>query len=278
MSCWLPLDLEARSLGDERLQLHAGALALASVAHALLPHAEDDAHTNFAVDARGDTEVLALRTWPLRQHPEQHASLAVADLELRWHRGAEIAARLPLPGRTLAEAHAWADSTARRLCGAAVQPRRYEDLPPHPLFDGGAFTGDRTAARAELGCWFANAAALFGELATREPALSPARVWPHHFDLGVLLPVTGTAAAATIGLGFSPGDSHYAEPYFYCSPYGENAAALPPLSGPGEWHTTDFTSVIVTGTELLAGGHPQRQARAWLASALSACRRVVGTG
>ena len=54
------------------------------------------------------------------------------------------------------------------------------------------------------------------DIASREPAMSDARIWPHHFDLGALLPIGDGRA---IGLGLSPGDGAYDEPYFYTSPY-----------------------------------------------------------
>lgn len=269
---WLPLRIDPRALRRESLQLHHACVLLASVPHSLLPHADDDSHTNFGVDADGP----ALRTWTLRRDPDRSVLLALAELELRWQSGAEVAARLPLAGQTMAGALAWADTSARRLCGAGVQRRVYDDLPPHPVHDGAPFDAGDTAARAELGRWFVNAANLFADLAGHEARLSPPRVWPHHFDLGALLPLADDKPELMLGVGFSPGDGYYDEPYFYCSPYPDTEAALPPLAGPGAWHTTDFTSAVVTGSALLAGGDPQRDARAWLASAVAACRAVLG--
>ena len=41
-----------------------------------------------------------------------------------------------------------------------------------------------------------------------------------------------------IGVGLSPGDTYYAEPYWYVSPYPyPGLEDLPVLDGSGFWHT-----------------------------------------
>lgn len=270
-SDWLPLTLDPRALGAERQQIHHAALVLASIAHSLLPHADDDSHTNFAVDDDGS----ALRPHPLGGPSKSHCSLALAPLELRWHGGGAVDASFALVGRTPADALAWADAEARRRGHRGVARRDYDEMPEHPLLHGAKFAAGDAAARAELGRWFANGARLFAELAVAEPPLSPVRVWPHHFDLGALLPLDGGVDGATIGVGLSPGDGSYDEPYFYATPYPLPDRALPPLRGPGVWHTEDFTSVVATGTLLRKDGTPQRDARAWLRSALAAGRQAL---
>jgi hypothetical protein len=111
---------------------------------------------------------------------------------------------------------------------------------------------------------------------------SEVRVWPHHFDAGLLRVVASDAqgnATQTIGAGLSPGDDQYAEPYWYVSPwpYPERADALPPLSAGGHWHTSGFTAAILTGSGLLAGDPATQVERvaAFLDDAVAASRRVL---
>src|SRR5215472_17222155 len=89
-------------------------------------------------------------------------------------------------------------------------------------------------ALAELAAWFGNAALLLGsiqrQMIGRKLAASPARCWPHHFDLATLttLPTRNADTTGYIGAGLSPGDEYYDEPYFYVSVYPEpDPAALP---------------------------------------------------
>jgi hypothetical protein len=88
-------------------------------------------------------------------------------------------------------------------------------------------------------------------------------------------------ATKTIGLGLSPGDTSYAEPYWYASPwpYPEASTTLPPLPDGAHWHREGFTSAILTAGAWLAGGpDPEQPARlrSFLGTALAAGRRVHG--
>jgi hypothetical protein len=48
----------------------------------------------------------------------------------------------------------------------------------------------------------------------------------HHFDLATLttLPARNADATGYVGVGLSPGDEYYDEPYFYVSVYPESIA------------------------------------------------------
>lgn len=264
---WLSLGARAPgALAAERLQLHYGAWVLASVAHSLLEHEDDDSHTNLGIEGPG--ELLATRH--LRPGSAERCGLRFEDLTLVWLRGDRQIAALPLPGASFADALAWADDVARRERGRGVQRREFPDFPASELGAGGTFQRGDPVARAEIGRWYANGLAAFEELRAREARLSPSRVWPHHFDLGALLAL---GAGVSVELGLSPGDDSIAEPYFYCTPDPEPVGSLPPLRGPGRWFTDGFTAVVLTGEELLRAGPDQAAtAREYLRSALTASR------
>ena len=117
---------------------------------------------------------------------------------------------------------------------AAGRPRRWApwgtvvppyEMPPHAVARGGKFTGWRSPAFAELERWYAAADRLLREVRRKQSHrpgnASPVRCWPHHFDLATLieLPPGASAVSATIGVGLSPGDGSYEEPYFYVTPW-----------------------------------------------------------
>ena len=56
--------------------------------------------------------------------------------------------------------------------------------------------------------------------------------WPHHFDIATLVKLEDgqPANARSIGVGVSPGDEYYAQPYVYVSPWPRfDAGKLPDL-------------------------------------------------
>jgi len=61
------------------------------------------------------------------------------------------------------------------------------------------------------------------------------------------------ANARSIGVGSSPGDDYYAQPYFYISPWPRfDGEKLPDPPAPGHWHTEGFFGAVLTGDEVLA--------------------------
>ncbi|MCA8953078.1 MAG: hypothetical protein KDE27_26435 [Planctomycetes bacterium] len=247
------------SLTSARLQLHYGAYVLGSTAHSVLPPVEDDSHTNLGFEP-------AFRSLATRDLPTSHRlHLDIETFTLVLRDGDRSVASRPLAGETVDGALAWIAVTLSR----PVARREYPDFPASPLATDGAFAKPPAAELAELAAWFGNAQALFDSVS------APSRVWPHHFDLGALLPLSDDGAVS-IGLGLSPGDGFFDQPYFYCSPYPapDDASALPPLAV-GHWTTDGFTSAIATATELAAAGAPGDAAARYLEDALHRCRELL---
>ncbi|HEY4240406.1 MAG TPA: hypothetical protein VGM88_11345 [Kofleriaceae bacterium] len=208
-----------------RIELHYAAQILAACADAWLPRRADDGHT-------------AMRWLTPALVGETGLALHCVTLELRAADGATFA----LAGRTLADALAWADPKR----GARL---RDYDLPESPLRTGGAFAAP-TPELAELARWYdAGLAAV-----SRVAGAASIRVWPHHFDLGAVLD-------DGIGVGLSPGDRYYAEPYYYVIP-ARPVATAPAIGGGGFWRTDGWQGAV------LLGGAPD----AFLASSIAALR------
>ena len=120
-------------------------------------------------------------------------------------------------------------------------------------------------------------------LAARTNGASEVRCWPHHFDLGTLVVIASNpdgSLAESIGIGLSPGDESYAEPYWYVSPWPyPETAALPALESGGHWHTAGYTSAILTGSELTAGPRESQFERlhSFLDTAVASSRDVLSS-
>jgi hypothetical protein len=268
------------ALVDARLQLHHAAQLVASAGLTFLEPQPDDSHPNL-----GWAEPLGALLGRMLPGAEGHVGLRVADLALiRVDAEGRLADEFPLDGRTVDDGYAWlASSTvgARADLPDARITRPSYDIPPHAVADGAAFSGAARDALTELSRWFANGHHALEELAARTPGASEVRCWPHHFDVGFIEAVATQpdgSLAKSIGVGLSPGDESYAEPYAYVSPWPyPEPGGLPPLDGGGRWHTAGFTSAVLTGTMLLEGARAQQAKRfhGFLDGAVDASRRVL---
>lgn len=239
----------ARSLAHRALQWPARA------ARANLAPAPDDSHTSFT----WHPDRAALLTQPLPGGI--WVGLRIGVHELVFIKGAS-AESFALGGTSDGEAGKWLDG---KLAAEGLKPASAEKLPyelPPALFARPADEAPRLAAVAG---WFAAGAELLGEVRQKfqryKPGPGPVRCWPHHFDIATLVALEFGAPerARAIGVGVSPGDDYYAQPYLYVSPYPRpNSDNLPSLPPGGRWHTRDFFGAIATGTDLLALADPQK--------------------
>lgn len=157
----------------------------------------------------------------------------------------------PLAGQTLAQALLWADSRYGVPRGAHL---RDYDLPLSPLRTGARFVGYPDQL-AELARWYELGQTV---VATVAPA-DGIRIWPHHFDLGAI--VDG------VGVGLSPGDGYYDEPYLYVTPRTGDTRV--PALPTGRWRTEEWSGAVLLASEI--GDDPQR-AHAFVAAALAGLR------
>jgi hypothetical protein len=278
---WKPLGTTPpKELVDARLQLHHAAQVVASAGVTFLDPQPDDSHPNL-----GWVESLDALVGRALPGADVQVGLRVSDLSLLIvnNRG-EVDDELALDGRVLGDGYAWlADATARagvKVPSAGITRSAYE-IPSHPTGSGAAFSLKSRDAFVELSRWFANGHDALVELAARVPGASEVRCWPHHFDLGSLAVVATQADGSlrkSIGLGLSPGDDGYAEPYWYVSPWPyPEQSALPALEFGGHWHTKGYTSAILTGSDLVADSPKSQSDRlhAFLDAAVVASRRIL---
>jgi hypothetical protein len=241
------------TLAAARSLAHRAAQWPSLAARANLPAVPDDSHTSLGWDA----DRAALLSPPLKK--SVRVGLRIGIHELIFVHGEKVES-FALAGTSDAEAGKWLDE---KLAGEGLAPASGIKLPyelPSTLFGRPA---DEAPQLAALAGWFAAGAEVLEELRRKHARFKPGpvRCWPHHFDIAILfgLEAGDPERARSIGVGLSPGDEYYAQPYVYVSPYPkpdtENLPALPPG---GRWHTRDFFAAVTTGTDLLALPDPRK--------------------
>ena len=271
------------SLTKARLDAHYSAQIPSAVGVSLLDPAPDDSHSNLG----WSEDAAALVGRPVPEEKPFQAALRISDLTLLLLdvEGMSVA-DFPLRGQTLAAGYEWVnDAVASHLGRSAsktISPRPLE-LPSHSLARD-TVIATAGVALEELARWYANANALISELTANNPNASEVRCWPHHFDIASLIsldPGGDPETSRSIGVGMTPGDGSYDEPYFYVNPWPvPQGAELPSLAGGGHWHTEGWMGGVLPASALIAGA-PDAEAQAsrageFLESAITAARMLLG--
>ena len=186
-----------------------------------------------------------------------------------------------LGGRKDASVAVWFDSAMRALglkpCSEVELPY---SLPSLPVTRGSAYhVSGETDAFDELARWFDAAADLLADVTAANPTAGPVRCWPHHFDIATLIAIDtdGGENARSIGVGLSPGDEHYAQPYIYVSPWPRlKPADLPLIAAPGHWHLKDFVAAVATAEDILLHPEPASTVAAFVNTAIEIGRERLG--
>ena len=281
-SDWMPLrGIDQGRLSEARLQAHYAVQWLGRAARAYVPPQPDDEHTNLGWDGALD----GFTTHPLKDGA--WLSLKITDLTLALHvgEGRTQVQSFSLDGRSDAQARQWLSEQlgAQGLDAHALDAPSPYEMPAHAVSQGAAYgpAGLRNAL-AELAAWFGNAALLIGSIQRqmngRKLAASPARCWPHHFDVATLttLPARSPDATRYVGAGLSPGDEYYDEPYVYVSVYPEpDPAALTSLPTLGHWHLRDFVAAVATAHKILAAKNPQAETDEFLRAAVDGAIKIL---
>jgi hypothetical protein len=261
-------------LSQAKPQLHWAAQLVSAPGTSLLPAETDYSHTNLGWDSK-----LGVLTGRNVGAEHVRAALVFEGLELLVNDGGRERSSMRLAGHTLKQALAWLGQEVAGDETALGLPAH--EMPPHAVGEGGAFSDAGTEARVELAVWFSNAFGLVREAVAEEATASPVRCWPHHFDVASLITLDAAASAEearSIGVGFSPGDGSYDQPYFYVTPWPyPETGDLPPLAAGAQWHTTGWTGAVLTAERLIsvAPEEQQRTARQALERGVEACRELL---
>jgi hypothetical protein len=280
---WRPLaGVDFARLREARVQAHYGVQWLARAARAYIPANPDDSHTNLAWEE-------SFGGFATHKLQGSRVALKLLPLTLAIFEGTESkpSRTFLLAGHKDADAHAWLGEEVGAL---GLDARKLDvelpyRLPPHKLATGGAYSlTDVEDGLRELAYWYSNAsrslARVHQAMRANQFEVSPLRCWPHHFDYAASItlapPGATTESARSVGVGLSPGDEHYNEPYFYVTPWPypprEKLPEVPPI---GRWHTQKFTAAVVPAHRILAAEGRQGATENFIAEALVAAVRAL---
>ncbi len=258
------------TLSPARVMAHSAVQLLYRAAVANLDKRPGDDHSNLGWDAA----LGGFKTHPLGPKGVQ-VGLSLAPLCLH------VAGQSrPLAGQSPTEALHWLDSLLEQhgLAAAGHVTVTY-DLPTE--VDAVGRFSDVDGATG-LAAWFDLAdralGALAGTLQDLSPGASPVRCWPHHFDIAtyVGLEPGGAEEARGIGVGLSPGDESYDQPYFYVNPWPHpDAVALPEAVAPGHWHVAGFVGSVATSAEILTESDIDQGVARFLGQSFAVCRHLL---
>ena len=271
ISNWEQLgQVSPQTLTNARLQLHWASQIVAAVGNALIPPESDDSHTNL----EWSPALQALQGNPLPDGKRVALQLESLELVLVAAAG-QIVQAIVLPGKTLQDGL----DTVGSWLGTTLNLRDYE-MPEHATANGDSFSLDETESCRELGRWYANADTALRSLREQQPG-DPVRCWPHHFDIATLLRIErGERSEGIVGVGMTPGDHNYAEPYWYVSawqkPDNLDLPDLPTLPSGGFWRPEGWFGAVLTAVDLVQHGEGQAEAlAAFLQTGVEASIQIV---
>lgn len=270
------------ALEGARDMAHKAVQLVTKAARANLPAAPDDSHSNLGWNPHGG--VFYSQPLPLDVGAESYVGLDVNRLTLALAIGSEMKGSFDLTGCSQSEAENWLDKQLQEL---GLKPASTVALPYELPASANAITQYTTDgfsdALATLSAWFALAHKTLSTFADAHqklhPGPSPVRCWPHHFDIAtyVSLEVGDFETARGIGVGMSPGDESYDQPYFYINPWPHTKMDdLPELPAPGHWHTKGFVGAIAMAEEVISLDNIASQLAEFVNGAFSIGRKALG--
>ncbi len=272
--------LDRTQLAKTRIELHYAIQPLAAASLALVK-----AETDFSPMALywDDNLGFITQSIPSIQYCRIALDPITLSLEIVGDRDRVISI-FALSDRTLSEAFDWLRTVIKGLGGTEIiTPISYpvDDFPSSDLAHIGTFS--RQFSTSNLVDYYASANQVLHSLTQSEPLASPVRIWPHHFDIATLitLPNQEDRDTLTIGVGLSPGDASYEEPYWYVTPYPypENRDNLPILDGNGTWHTSHWVGAVLTASQFASSTTSPtsniEQIKTFLNSAIAACKVLL---
>ena len=161
------------------------------------------------------------------------------------------------------------------------------EIPDHPVAIGVPYdVNTHASAMAEFCNYYGNAYVVLETLRKSylhiKPGPNEVRMWPHHFDIAVLVTLEegDPEIAKAVGFGFEPGDDSCEQPYFYTYPWprSQRPESLPALTGAGQWTPPDtWFGTLLRGDEI--GKVPANQQQAtledYLRDAVEKCKVIA---
>jgi len=264
-------------------QLHHAAQFVSMLGNSYLPKQADDSHTN--LEWLPDRQALA-SNWI---EGSFRLLLQFTDFQLEWQtKNGDIISTFPLTNQTKEAAITWMRLILQekfKVSQAQLKPIAHFEIPPHPVENGAPFQLITKQLYQELALYRHNAHFILEHFASKYKHASPVRTWPHHFDIGVYIPVAfdeDQNATKSVGIGLAIPDQDIQEHYFYVnhwSRFGETHTYNLPQLPSGYWHTEGWTGAVLPISELVKidlKEEQARQAETFLETGMKASLSLVG--
>jgi hypothetical protein len=264
-------------LTNARQQCHHAVQLNTHLARGFIPAKADDSHTSLVwLGVPGSGNAGALTGQPVDSPSGRfRLALIMASLTVRILDAAGGSNdTFSLDDRTWKETQAWlaAQLKGRGLNPAPLSEPLHFSLDDHPLAHGARFslTGAEDQFQA-LALHYAHAAALLEAIRATEPRASATACWPHHFDIATRITLSRESETPrTIGVGLSPGDHNYPDPYYYVAPWPyPEPVRLRALKNGGFWNTHEWTGAVLS-----AGSGRPDSIRAFLLDAIGGLEEI----
>lgn len=244
---WSPLQVEQPSrLNDTVIHLHHAAQFLAMFSNSYLPAKDDDSQNNFEWN-EADNKIVGRPADP----GAVSMTLSVASFELSVERNPT--STILISGHSRNEV----DSLIRdALTKTDLDPEEYNPvtqfkLPHHDLDEQGRFMHPNQTLTSEWCRYLSNTKLLLSTIARQSTHATPIRIWPHHFDLAMLLVLSRDSqhkASATVGLGLAIADDLVSEPYWYVNLWSQNPVQFSQhktLESDGDWRPHGYNGMTL---------------------------------
>lgn len=235
--------------------LYQAAQYIPMVARTFIESKEDDSHTN--------TDWFAKRNWLIGNavnspYGKIHIALDYALLVLIVSDDKlDPIAEYELSGKTRLEGFNWLNNQLWKL---GLEVDKFEavlhyELPDHPVLHGATFEMNVPKNFLELANYRTNGHAILKEVSAKFEDKSDVRIWPHHFDDGVIINIKreNESVVSLISMGLAVADKYYDQPYFYVNSWTKNGidySTLPTLKSRGKWHEDEWHGQVLLAEDI----------------------------
>ncbi|WP_421654386.1 hypothetical protein [Leptothermofonsia sp. ETS-13] len=270
--------IDLQQLAESRVQLHYAIQFIAVTGAALVEPQPDYRHTS--LNWNPQLKVFSGPLIPATQ-PFRVALEPVNLVSMILNEQGDAIATFSLSHQTLQQGLDWlkAEIAKRGANADQVVFLSYPpgDFPEHAIAHGAPFSNSQDLPFKDLADFYAVTHTLLEKLSIQIDGASPVHIWPHHFDIATLITLPNDLSQ-TIGVGMSPGDTSYNEPYWYVSPYPyPDTDHLPGIEGSGFWHTSHWVGAVLTTSQLVNSGIEANhlQIQVFLDSAIKTSRSLL---
>lgn len=276
---WQPLDkVPVNDLIQTREQVHHAVQLIAASGKYLIEERPDDSHTSMHWNENEE----AFEGETIRGNPPSRIGFRPADFTLYIKHDERITATISLGNKTREQAFTW---LTRQLEKAGIDVSKFSlqmhyEIPSTTFNENEPFFLGNKECLKTIETYYANANSLLKAIKEILPEANKIRCWPHHFDIATLYTIDkegNSEDTPSIGIGLSPGDISYQEPYLYVtpSPYPEiNDNTIPELSA-GKWHTEGWVGAVLTADSIYSQNDQVQEVINYVNSALPACTDLL---